>query len=116
MGNKPSTVNRVLATLSHMMTKAVEWEMVEEEILKKIRRVKMLPKNNRRLRYLSKEECQELINACESHLQPIIITALSTGMRKGEILNLKWENVDMKHGFILLEITKDGDRIDDFGM
>ena len=110
MGNKPATVNRVLATLSHMVTKAVEWEMVEEEILKKIRRVKMLPEHNRRLRYLSKEECQALINACEPHLKPIVITALNTGMRKGEILNLKWENVDIKHGFILLEITKNGDR------
>ena len=109
-GNKPASVNRVLAVLSHMFTKAVEWEMVEEEILKKIRRVKMLPEHNRRLRYLSKEECQKLINACEPHLQPIIIAALNTGMRKGEILNLKWENIDLRNGFILLEITKNGDR------
>jgi integrase len=31
-------------------------------------------------------------------------------MRKGEILNLKWDNVDLKHGFILLDVTKNGDR------
>ena len=108
--NKPSTVNRLLATLSHMFTKAVDWSMVEEEILKQIRKVKMLPENNRRLRYLSKEECQKLINACDSHLKPIVITALNTGMRKSEILNLKWEHVDLKHGFILLDITKNGER------
>jgi integrase len=108
--NKPATVNRLFATISHMFTKAVDWDMVEEEILKQIRKVKMLPENNRRLRYLSKEECQRLINSCDSHLKPIVITALNTGMRKGEILNLKWEQVDLKHGFILLDITKNGER------
>ena len=110
-GNKPATVNRLIATLSHMFTKAADWNMVEEETLKRIRKVKLLPENNRRLRYLSKEECKELVNSSESHLKPIITTALNTGMRKGEILNLKWdENVDLKHGFILLGITKNFSR------
>lgn len=93
-----------------MFTKAVEWEMVEEETLKRVRKVKLLPENNRRLRYLSKEECQKLIDACDPHLRPIVITALNTGMRKAEILNLRWDQVDLKHGFILLEITKNGER------
>jgi integrase len=111
-GNMPATVNRFMATISHMFTKAVEWDMVEEETLKRIRKVKMLPENNKRLRYLSKEECKELINRCDSHLKPIVVTALNTGMRKGEILSLKWEHVDLKHGFILLnqDQTKNSER------
>jgi integrase len=109
-GNKPATVNRLVATVKHMFTKAVEWDMVEEQTLKRIRKAKLLEENNRRLRYLSKEECQALINACNDHLRPIVITALNTGMRKGEILNLKWDNVDLKHGFILLDQTKNGER------
>ncbi len=109
-GNTPATVNRLIATLKHMFTKAVDWSMVEEEVLKRVRRVKLLEENNRRLRYLSKEECQALINACEPHLKPIVITALNTGMRKSEILNLKWDQVDLKHGFILLDKTKNGER------
>ena len=36
-------------------------------------------------------------------MKPIIITALNTGMRKGEILNLKWSNVDFKKGYITVE-------------
>ncbi len=107
----PATANRHLATLKHMFTKAVEWEMVEEESLKRVRRVKLLPENNRRLRYLSKEESRALINACSPHLRPIVITALNTGMRKEEILSLEWEkHVDLRHGFILLDRTKNGDR------
>jgi integrase len=109
-GNKPATANRLLATLKHMFTKAVEWEMVEEGTLKRIRKAKFLEENNRRLRYLSKEECQALINACDPHLRPIVITALNTGTRKGEILSLTWDRVDFSHGFILLDKTKNGER------
>ena len=109
--NKPSTANRMLATLKHMFTKAVEWDMVEEGALKRIRKVRMPKENNRRLRYLSKEECQALVNASPTHLKPVVVTAINTGMRKGEILSLEWErNIDLKHGFILLDVTKNGER------
>ena len=108
--NKPATVNRLLATLKHMFTKAVDWYMVEEETLKRVRKVKLLKENNRRLRYLSKDECQNLVNVCDKHLKPIVITAINTGMRRSEILNLQWSNVDLKYGFILLDDTKNGDR------
>lgn len=107
---KPATVNRHMATLKHMFTKAVEWDMVEEAVAKRLSRVKLLPENNRRLRYLAKQECRDLIKKCDEHIRPIVITALNTGMRRGEILPLKWEQVDLKHGFILLDITKNGER------
>jgi len=109
-GLKPSSNNKVLSVLKAMFTKAVDWEMVEAETLKRVRKAKLLPDNSKRLRYLSKQECQELINSCDPHLRPIVITALNTGMRKGEILNLKWDNVDLRHGFILLDKTKNNER------
>lgn len=109
-GNKPATVNRFLATLKHMFTKAVDWNMVEENTLKGIRKVKLLQENNKRLRFLSEEECNRLLDSCDSHLKPIVLTAMNTGMRKAEILNLHWDQVDLKHGFILLDITKNGER------
>ena len=107
----PATTNRHLATLKHMITKGVEWEMTTEEVLKKVRKVKLLPENNRRLRFLTVDESQELIKACSSHLKPIVITALNTGMRKEEILSLEWEkHIDLKHNFFLLDQTKNGER------
>jgi integrase len=85
--------------------------MVEEAVWKRVRKVKLLPENNRRLRFLSSEECQQLIGVCNHYLKPIVITALNTGMRKSEILGLQWEkNIDLRHGFILLDITKNGER------
>jgi integrase len=107
---KPASINKITAILKHMFTKAYDWEMITDNTLRKIRKVKSVKGENKRLRYLSLDECQTLINACDPHLKPIVITALNTGMRKGEILNLKWNNVDLRHGFILLDITKNGER------
>ena len=96
---------------SPFLFKAVECDMVEEAVWKRVRKVKLLPENNRRLRFLSSEECQQLIGVCNHYLKPIVITALNTGMRKSEILGLQWEkNIDLRHGFILLDITKNGER------
>jgi integrase len=101
--NAPATVNRLMATIKHMLTKAVDWNMVETEISLQVHRAKQLQENNERTKFLSREECKDLINACELHLKPIVITALHTGMRLGEILNLEWENnIDLKHGLIIL--------------
>lgn len=91
-----------------MFTKAVDWNMAEEDILKRIRKVKLLEENNKRLRFLSAEECEALVNAAESHLRPIILTAVNTGMRIGEILSLQWNNVDFNHGFILQKMVSAG--------
>lgn len=109
-GLKNSSCNKVLTILKHMFTKAVEWDMVESETLKRVRKVKLLRDDSKRLRYLSIEECQTLINSCDPHLKPVVITALNTGMRKSEILSLKWDNVNLRHGFILLDTTKNGER------
>ncbi|NIS63389.1 MAG: tyrosine-type recombinase/integrase, partial [Proteobacteria bacterium] len=69
-----------------------------------------LREDNRRLRFLSEEEMLRFLESCSPHLRPIVLTALNTGMRKSEILNLRWDQVDFKHGFILLEVTKSGER------
>jgi len=111
-GYTPAYNNKVTNVLKHMFNKALEWEMITEDGLKRVRKVKPLKGENKRLRYLSKEEYHALIAACDQHLKPIVITALNTGMRRGEILGLKWDNVDLKHGFILLsgDSTKNGER------
>jgi len=110
--SKPATVNRITSCLRHMITQGQKWEMVEEETAKHIKSVKLLKEDNKRLRFLTIEECQKLIDCCADHLKPIVTVALNTGMRKSEILNLKWEQVDLEHGFILLDedITKNGER------
>ncbi len=78
--------------------------------MKRIRKVKNFKESNQRLRFLSIEEAQQLISVCDEHLKPIVITVLHTGMRRGVILKLTWDNVDLVHGFITLIETKNGER------
>ncbi len=108
--NKPATVNRMLSLVKNMFEKAAseEYGMVSGEVLQRVRTVKSIKEENERSEYLSKEQCQELIDVCSPHLKPIVITALNTGARREEILSLQWKQVDLKRGFIKLNKTKNG--------
>jgi integrase len=99
----PASVNRELACLKHMFTKGIEWDMTDSNPVKK---VKLLRESNERLRYLSSEQAIRLFENCPAHLKPIVLTALYTGMRKSEILKLKWEAVDLEHRIIFVKDTK----------
>lgn len=107
---KPASVNRALACLKHMFTKAVDWEMVSEDVAKRVKKVKLSDENNKRLRFLAVEESEKLLSCCDKHLRQIVTFALHTGCRRGEVLGLTWDQVDLKHGFILLDVTKSGKR------
>lgn len=101
-GLQAATVNRRIACLKHMLHKATDWDMLDNESYLKIRKVQLLKEENTRLRFLNVEEVRRLLFACRPYLRPIVTMALNTGMRRGEILGLTWDRVDLKHGFILL--------------
>jgi len=101
----PATVNRELACLKHMFNKAIEWDKAKENPTLK---VKLLREENKRVRYLEKEETEALLDACSERLRPIVITALNTGMRKSEVLHLKWSEVDLIRRKIYIYNTKSG--------
>jgi len=103
----PATVNRSLAVLKSMFNRAIEWRKVTESPCKGI---KMFKENNQRLRFLEREEIEKLLQNCCDHLKPIVIIALHTGMRKGEILGLKWRDVDIQRKTINLLDTKNGEK------
>src|SRR4029077_15913361 len=89
---KPSTVNRELGRLRHMLNRAVDWGLLEANPMKGL---KFLRENNARQRYLSLEECERLIQACfSSRVRAIVVIALHTGMRLGEILNLRHRDLN----------------------
>lgn len=102
----PATVNRELACLKHMYNKAMEWDAVKSNPVKK---VKLLKEPPGRLRYLSQDEVPKLLDACNGYLRSIVITALNTGMRKGEILALKWQEVDLHHRKITVKKPKNNE-------
>lgn len=105
---KPRTgtaVNHELRTLRAMLNKAVHWELLEKS---PAARVTLFPEPSGRNFFLSVEEAGRLLAACHSHLRPVVLCALETGMRKTEILGLKWS--DIRNGMIYLpgDRTKNG--------
>lgn len=107
-----ATVNRYTAALSHLMSIAYkEWEWINENPCSKLSKLK---ETRGRVRFLSDEERIALLAECKrsksEHLYPIVVLALSTGMRLGEIMSLTWEQVDFSRGLITLHETKNNER------
>ena len=102
-----STVNRELTCLKTIFNKAKEWGKAKENPVSK---VKLFKEENKRLRFLEKEEIAKLVSACEGNLSAIVTLALHTGMRRGEILSLKWRDIDFSRKIITLLKTKSGEK------
>jgi integrase len=102
---KDASVNRDMAILGHMLSKAVEWGLLETSPFKKGKRL-MFKENNQRLRFLSDAEIEALLAVCPDHLKPVVEVAILTGMRRGELLSLKWEQI--RNELIYLTETKSG--------
>jgi integrase len=107
-----STVKLYLEALSHTFTMAVEeWHWCEENPTLKVKKPR-LPWG--RVRFLSDGERHQLLAACRESLNPslhtIVVLALSTGARKGELLGLRWSDVDLRCGTLTFHETKNGER------
>jgi integrase len=92
---KPSTVNKELSVLKAMFNRAIEWGYLKKNPTASVRKLKeALPFP----RFLSHEEVEALLVTCSSsHIYPIIVVALNTGMRKSELLNLEWKDIDFEN-------------------
>lgn len=106
---QPATLNRELSLLKHVYTKAIEWGKCKENPAKKVKKLKGEVK---RVRFLMPDEVQKLLSNCVDHLKLIVTVAVHTGMRKGELFGLKWEQVNFEQGIITLCDTKNGERRD----
>ncbi|NQT80280.1 MAG: site-specific integrase [Candidatus Aminicenantes bacterium] len=100
-----ATINREIALLKTIFYKAVEWGRLDSNPLKS---VKTFKEPNPKDITLSLDEMRDLIEIANNHLKPILIIALNTGMRRGEILSLKWENIKFEKRYIHIENTKNG--------
>jgi integrase len=87
-------VDRELACLKHMFTKGIEWGMMKENPAKP---VKLFRKTRQRDRFLSHEEIARFLAHIPPHQQAMVRFALLTGLRKANVLNLKWGQIDLVH-------------------
>lgn len=108
---KPSTVNRELAILSRIFSLAVEYEVL---FYNPCQRVKPLRADNQRIRYLTEDEEKRLLEELKDNdlTRKIVIFAINTGMRRGEIFNLTWFDTDLNRNVLNVRQTKTGkDRV-----
>lgn len=96
-GLKPATANRYYARLSSMIKKARAWGFREDDPLEFIDRFKEQPLGDR---YLQPEEYRRLLDACDADLRALVIVAANTGMRRGELLALKREDLDLDRAYL----------------
>ena len=106
------TVNRYLAALSAVFSACMrDWMLLDQNPMSKVRRLR---ESRGRVRWLTDDERGRLLEACRestsSALYVIVILALSTGARRGELLSLTWDQVDLTGGTIYLDTTKNGER------
>lgn len=103
---KPITTNRDLALLKVMFTKAIDYGYASTNPVK---RVKMIPESDcARERILTPAEERTLLEKSAQHFRPFLVVALNTGMRRGEILNLGWPQIDFEKRVVYVIKTKSG--------
>jgi integrase len=127
-GNKPSTVNRKMGSISGLFSRAVEWEYISAHPMEKLKALKV--DSMGLVRYLDADESKRLREALDArqdearaeretankwradrgkeqmqsllqlpftdHLKPMVLVSLNTGMRRGELFDLKWSAVNFQ--------------------
>jgi integrase len=102
---KEATINRELAVLKTIFSKAVLWGYTA---MNPVKLVRLYREELKPVRILTADEKRKLFEASPEFLRPVILFALKTGMRRGEILGLKWNDVDLANSNIHVRHTKSG--------
>jgi integrase len=118
------TVNKELVRLKHLLNRAVAWGYIRDSPTRAIRKTTEAPG---RVRYLTPDERRLLLDGRhetvkasdgrtwtievgpDADLKVYIVAALATGARRGELMSLRWRDVDMKTRTVTFQLTKNGD-------
>lgn len=108
---KPGTVNRELSIIKHAFDIAErEWEIPLRD--NPLRKLKKLKAENARTRRMSEDEYEALTDAASKsrnkQIMPLVRFAVATGMRRGEIMRLRWDEIDFEARTLHIPVTKNG--------
>ena len=108
---QPATCLRDLSLLSHVFTIAMrEWDY--QLPCNPVSQIRKPPASKPRTRRLENNEQKRLLDALAQSrgpwAKPLVVVAIETGMRRGELLSLKWENVHLSRSYVHLPDTKNG--------
>ena len=103
-GNSPATANKKIGSLKRIFQMAVQRRQLEDNPFRYVRKLKVTP---RKIRVFTDKECQRMIQATQRlyfymplRWDILILTALGTGMRRGELLNTTWQDIDFEKQLI----------------
>ena len=85
-----STANRTLALIKALLRASVEWGWLD-----RVPPIKLYPLDNRRVRWLTREEARKLIGHLPEDLKPMVLFSLATGLRRSNVFALEWSQVDL---------------------
>lgn len=105
-GRKEETINKELGILRRMCNLALQWKRISSNPIQGMRLLKV---SKFEPRVLKDWEFEKIYQSASPHFKPILLCAYMTGMRRGEIAKLKWENVDLEDGFIRVIETKNNE-------
>jgi integrase len=105
----PATVRRYLATLAAVLTAChQEWHWLADTPMRQVSKPSV---SNARSRFLSEDELDRLLTACRASRSPDLLLAvmlsITTGARQGEILGLRWKDVDLTAGVLRLRVDNE---------
>lgn len=103
---RPASVRKETNVLRHLLNLAVGWEIIPVSPALGVKSPKA-PAG--RVRYVQPTELRAILDACPNWLRPIASLAVSSGMRRGEILSLRWLDVDLNQHRAMLPQTKNGE-------
>lgn len=109
-----STINKFHVALGGLYTWCRKNRLLPRNFQSPVRQVEKRPEPRGRVRYLSEAERERLLAACRASSWPrlflLVLMAITTGARRGELLGLRWRDVDLERGEAALNDTKNGDR------
>jgi integrase len=106
-GRQPATVLRYLTVLKAVFNRGRRLGLLRENPAAHVQAPKP---NNILVRYLTESQEAHLLVALPARFQPIVSTALHTGLRQGELLRLTWADIDWTVGVLTIHETKAGER------
>lgn len=98
---KPKTVNFELGILRYLFNVAIRDNYLSKNPVTEVEKMKWKRKQPR---FLTKEEIKMILNNCSKRLYPIFLTFLYTGMRKDELRNLEWNDIDFENRLIRIQV------------
>ena len=105
-GYKPATIHRALTTLKSIFNRALKNEIIEKNPIAIVSAPKY---DNTIVRYLTPDKESRLFEALPERLYPIVIVAMHTGLRQGDLLNLIWEDIDFNARTMFIRNPKSGE-------